>query len=674
MFRILQSKITEKSSAAAVGKLARAWYLIPVLMLDELLLHHWIGQEMSLSQLMTIMGFALCAGSVLSFPGYLLPGKAQKVYTTVTAVLLAVLFMAEFFCMDAFHTFMKPSQMISGAGGVATGFRDVVYVQIRSNLGKIALILTSALLYGLFCIPRKECRISWGQMGASVLLAAAGIGIGMAGVQKLPGGTEMLKSRYDFNTCMKNGGMVLSMAQELSGAGSGSENKALVIVPTDPTVPAQTEQETVYGVHTVEGLDFAELAAKGQPLFQYINSLTPESENAYTGLFAGKNLILITAEAFSTQVLNPELTPTLCRMSNEGIRFTEYYQPLWNGSTTGGELSIISGLVPEMGGGMNAYAVQRPFNTLGRQLMNQGYFSRCYHNNDFHFYDRNSTHERLGYEKFMGIFNGMEEGVKNIWPQSDLEMIDFTVPQFIGHQPFSVYYITVSGHSVYTYDGNAQARKNWDTFADTDYSDPVKCYLAANMELEKAMTSLIARLEAAGIAEDTVIVLSADHYPYGLDVGTAWGNASSYLRELYGVEDYDDFIRDRNTLIIWSGCLEGKQITVDAPTSSLDILNTVSNLFGLPYDSRLSVGRDVFGTEEAIVLWPNFSWVTELGTYYAPEKRFTPRPGVSVPEGYVERINTVVQNKINYSHTLQSSQMFVAFNQYIKEYREKQGE
>ena len=34
----------------------------------------------------------------------------------------------------------------------------------------------------------------------------------------------------------------------------------------------------------------------------------------------------------------------------------------------------------------------------------------------------------------------MEAGVQDVWPQSDLEMFDFTVPQYINQQPFSVYY------------------------------------------------------------------------------------------------------------------------------------------------------------------------------------------------------------------------------------------
>ena len=80
---------------------------------------------------------------------------------------------------------------------------------------------------------------------------------------------------------------------------------------------------------------------------------------------------------------------------------------------------------------------------------------------------------------------------------------------------------------------------------------------------------------------------------------------------------------------------------------SLDILPTVSNLFGVEWDSRLLVGRDVFSDAEPLVLWPDYNWVTEKGTYC--DGVFTPREGISVEEGYVERINATVKNKISFS-------------------------
>jgi lipoteichoic acid synthase len=237
-----------------------------------------------------------------------------------------------------------------------------------------------------------------------------------------------------------------------------------------------------------------------------------------------------------------------------------------------------------------------------------------------------------------------------------MEMFDFTVPQYIDKQPFSVYYMTVSGHCRYNQLGNAQSKKNWDLVQHLPYSDGVKAYIACNLELEKGLASLVKQLEDAGIADNTVIVMAPDHYPYGL--GKAWGLKHDGLAELYGVEKYDLFQRDKNTLIIWSGCLEDMDMRIDAPVCSIDILPTLSNLFGVTYDSRLSIGRDVLGTEEAISLWPDYSWVTEMGSYDASSRTFTPADGVEVPEGYVERMVSIVTNKVKFSRMVQTTKFF----------------
>ena len=97
---------------------------------------------------------------------------------------------------------------------------------------------------------------------------------------------------------------------------------------------------------------------------------------------------------------------------------------------------------------------------------------------------------------------------------------------------------------------------------------------------------------------------------------------------------------------------------IDAPVCSVDILPTLSNLFGVTYDSRLAVGRDVLGNEEAIALWPDYSWVTEKGSYLASSRKFTPAESAEIPDGYVDRINSIVTNKVKFSRMVQNAPFF----------------
>lgn len=645
------------------------WLLPAAVCFLELLFHFWVGGSLSIASLLNLVGFSLAFGGILNLLPASLPPRGSKWASALSILFCAIVVMVELLVEQAYGSFMRPTRILTGAAGVLSDYTDVVIDMILNNWWRILIALIPVFLVLCSGNPKSRGRKRW--ILFSLICSIAGCCAGFGGMAMLPGGIDGYLAQYDFNAAIEEYGVVVSMVTEISGLGNQEDGMTLdpadlqiptvpaETVPADDTVTEPTEEIKIYAPHVIPGLDFEALAQNEsnstiRTLYTYLAAQTPAKENEFTGLFRGKNLIFITAEAFNYTVIDPELTPTLYRLATKGIEFTNYYEPLWSGCTSGGELVNLSGLA--MNCEMNTYSKQKPFNTIGRQLMNEGYFSRAYHNNVYTFYDRHKTHTNLGYEAFIGMGNGMEEGVKDVWPQSDLEMFDFTLPQYIDHQPFSVYYMTVSGHCRYNRLGNAQSKKNWDLVTDLPYSDGVKAYIAANLELEKALASLVSQLEDAGIADDTVIVMAPDHYPYGL--GTAWGLKKDGLAELYGVKKYDLFQRDKNTLILWSGCLEDMDLQIDAPVCSIDILPTLSNLFGVTYDSRLTIGRDVLGEEEAISLWPDYSWVTEKGSYLASGRKFTPAEGAEIPEGYVERICSIVTNKVKFSRMVQNCLFF----------------
>lgn len=238
----------------------------------------------------------------------------------------------------------------------------------------------------------------------------------------------------------------------------------------------------------------------------------------------------------------------------------------------------------------------------------------------------------MGY-RYQGLGNGLL--VTPTWPESDLEMMELTIPQYIDQVPFHTYYMTVSGHMEYNFFGNNMAMKNQALVEDMPYSDEAKAYLACNIELDRAMEKLLDALEEAGLAETTVISLSPDHYPYGLPI--------SALNELWGHEVEQNFELFKTTWILYKKGMTPE--TVDKPCSSLDVLPTLSNLFGLPYDSRLLMGSDVFSTADPLVIFENRSWITDKAMYNASTGEVIPTAGEEVSQEYVDQINRQVSNK-----------------------------
>ena len=639
---------------------------------NELMLHLWVAESFSFGRFLAVILFALGFGAVLGLICSLFPSpKASKRAAIGISFFVVVLYLTEYFLSDAYQVFMTVATIFAGAGGVAQDYFGLIVSVLGRNLWRIGLMLLPIFLYGFFC---RSTATRWNiravLAGAAVVLYLAGFGA----VRFLTHDSAVMNKAYNFDGAVRKLGLNMGLALDVVNGMSANEEPefAQLEVPPAPAVTESTEPQEDAGDEpavvyedNVMDIDFAALAeterdAHIQSMHKYVASLTPTKQNEYTGLFEGKNLIMITAEAFSAEVIDPELTPTLYRMATEGIQFKEYYQPAWGASTTTGEFSNLMGIVPNAHGGiMMETRQQNFFLTLGHQSQKLNYFTAAYHNHLHDFYNRHLTHEKLGYDNFYARY-GMKplEGIKGVWPESDLEMMDVTVPQYIDNQPFSIYYMTVSGHCLYTQNENAMTKKNWDQVQHLEHSDIVKGYYAANLELEYAMASLIRQLEEAGIADDTVIVMATDHYPYGLERSSTWQNTVDHLAELYGVSNYDQYMRDHNALIIWSGCIEDMDIVVDTPVYSLDILPTVSNLFGFDYDSRLLVGRDVFSDAEPLVLWPDHSWITDKGTFDFDSGIFTPREGAEVDDGYVDRISAIVANKITYSRTVLDKDYF----------------
>lgn len=664
-----------------------AWlYIWLMALFCELLLYIWNAEASTFGRFMTVLCFAIGEGALLAFIVGLLRPRAAKITAVVLAAIMAVFTLAEHFLRDAYQVFMGIPTIISGAGGVAEDYFGLIMKLLLRDIWRIILMLAPVGLYAWLGKPGKAGKL----LKKNLAITAAGMYLlAMSFVVGVNGDASILTG--DFDTAVRSCGLHISLIADFfpdSGAGGldfdplpgqiGEENPGNTenqegSDSTDGTgsTVETTEPPRVYG-DQVLNIDFAALAETEtkesvSSIHKYVASLTPDKENDYTGLFKGKNLIFITAEAFSAEVIDPELTPTLYRLATKGIQFKDYYQPAWGGSTSTGEFTNITGLVPANGiDSIKEGTQQNMFLLMGKQLQKLGYHSVAYHNHTYDYYGRDKTHTALGYDEFIGYGNGIEAGVSKSWPESDKEMMDYTVSLYADKQPFSVYYMTVSGHCLYSTGGNNMSRKNIDAVAHLEASDTVKAYLAANLELEYAMESLVSQLEAAGIADDTVIVLATDHYPYGLEKSSTWGNTEDYLSELYGQEVTDCFIRDHSALIIWSGCIEDQNIVVEEPVFSLDILPTLSNLFDVEYDSRLMVGRDVFSDAEPIIFWADRSWMTDKGSYNVSTKTFTPNAGVEVDDEYVSRISAIVKNKINYSKSVQKEDYFDYVYPYVR--------
>ena len=367
----------------------------------------------------------------------------------------------------------------------------------------------------------------------------------------------------------------------------------------------------------------------------YFENTTPSKKNEYTNFFEGKNLIFVVAESFSEIAVSEELTPTLYKLTHSGFVFNNFYVPYYL-STIGGEFQSLTGLFPDS----SILSTWRSGNTyfpygLATSFKNKGYNTFAYHNNSGYFQDRNKYLKSIGFDNFKACYLGLDINCE-IWPQSDIEMIDKTYTDYIdSDKPFLAYYMTVSGHFDYTFDANMMAAKNKDLVKSLPYSEKPKAYIACNIELDRALELLINKLEESGKLSNTVIVLLADHYPYALSLNEV-NEISNYERDSL-------FEINHNSLILWNSRIGTRK--VEKYGMPIDVIPTIYNLFGIDYDSRLFAGTDLFSDKEGLVILGNRSWITSKGKYNSSTNTFT---GEDSPE-YIENINNLVQNKAAFS-------------------------
>ena len=176
-----------------------------------------------------------------------------------------------------------------------------------------------------------------------------------------------------------------------------------------------------------------------------------------------------------------------------------------------------------------------------------------------------------------------------------------------------------------------------------NYSDTAKAYIACNIELDRAMELLLSKLEAAGVADKTLIVISPDHYPYGLEDKNS-DDEYHYFSELAGHKVDSEFEIYKSVLLMYSPSMKGS-VEVNKYCSSLDVLPTISNLLNMEYDSRLLMGKDILSNSSPLIVFSDRSFITERGKYNATKRTFTDFNGkVIEDEEYISALKTEVNN------------------------------
>lgn len=403
----------------------------------------------------------------------------------------------------------------------------------------------------------------------------------------------------------------------------------------------------------------------------YENNHDINKDNKYTGIFEGKNVIVIHAESLQTIVLNRsfngvEVAPTFSKMAREGIYFSNYYSQVGVGTSSDAEFTFSTSLMPSSSGTVFVNYFDREYDTIQKAFKNKGYYTFSMHGNTGDFWNRSTMHNNMGYDKFYSKSSfeidetiGLGLSDKSFFKQVVPIIKEISDTQ---EEPFYGTLITLTNHTPWSdlelmdeYDTSLtveidgeKVKRNY--LEDTTLND----YFRSVHYMDQAFKQFIDDMDKAGLLDNTVIVLYGDHdariNSKEFELLYNYNPYTDKLKEK-GDEGYYDYNKyeyrlDKNVpFIIWTKDKDYEK-EIKTVTGMIDAYPILENLFKLD-NNEYKLGNDILGMEKSdnTVVFTDGSYVTNKVYYNAQNGEFYSFNGSAIDEEYINN-NSIYADKI----------------------------
>jgi len=347
----------------------------------------------------------------------------------------------------------------------------------------------------------------------------------------------------------------------------------------------------------------AELAEQTEEINRYFKQRGAHEENEMTGIFKDKNVVMVLMESMDDWMITPEDTPTLYRMRQEGINFTDFYTPgFGTARTINSEFCINTGIyLPTNGNYVFDYVTNDFSQSMASQATANGYTAEVFHYNSPDFYSRGAFEPAMGYNQY-NCYEDYETDKNKLYDDCLL----FDIPElnqlfFREGKTFNTI-ITRSAHLSYVYNEvlSYYALKQYPEYRGKYGSQEEDCARVKAKLVDDLFARLLQELETHGQLQNTVILCVTDHYTYGY----------KNLEELYALSGVEHaLLLEKTPCFVWSA--DCPAMTVDKTLDTSDFVPTMLNLLG--YNSPYHyLGWDAFDPDYVgYALFPNGSWISE---------------------------------------------------------------
>ena len=327
-----------------------------------------------------------------------------------------------------------------------------------------------------------------------------------------------------------------------------------------------------------------------------------QEDNEMTGIFEGKQVILVLMESMDDYMITPEDTPTLCAMMGQGINFTQFYTPGYGGARTlNSEFCMNTGIyLPTTGKYVFNYITNDYSQSIASQLGDAGYSSHVFHYNTEKFYSRGVFEPAMGYDSYVSYEKYTDDKDALYSDQLLFDIQEIEDLFFREGQTFNTI-ITRSAHLSYKYNEvlSYYGLKQYPQYRGMYGSQEEDCARLKAKLVDDMFARLLDELAEHGQLENTVIIAMSDHYTYGY-------KNTDELMQLSGVTD--PLLLEKTPCFIWSA--DCPQLEVNKTLNTADLVPTVLNMMGIKTDFHY-LGQDAFDPDyKGYVIFPDGTWIT----------------------------------------------------------------
>ena len=413
----------------------------------------------------------------------------------------------------------------------------------------------------------------------------------------------------------------------------------------------------------------------------YNNREVEESDNKYTGMFEGKNVIMMHLESMMTffvdlKINGVEITPNLNKLTKEGLYFSSFYPEISVGTSSDTEFTVNTSLLPVSSGTVFVSYYNREYVSLEKLLSDKGYYTFSMHGNKASMWNRNKMHPSLGYkdmyfedkyniDEVVGLGLSDHSFYKQIMPiLTDIENKNTnymgTIITLSNHTPFNdlEHYPELD----LTY---KTTKLNEETGVEEevvyDYLEGTKLgnYIKSAHYADMALGEFFDNINNSDVMDNTVFVMYGDHdaklnksefnryYNYNFETGEIkTSDDPTYINYDY----YQNELNRKTPLIIWS---KNKKLRTEVkyPMGMIDVLPTISNMLGIK--NVFALGHDIFETKnDNIVPFPNGNYLTKKVYYNASKEEYMPLTNEPIDENYIKECKDYTENIIELSNDI----------------------